>query len=317
MATITTTTLSAPVQNTLAARMLAIETPDLIHNLPAMKEMLPKNGGKYLTFRRYEKINPAMVPLTNAGATPPSSNLTAIDIQAKPQYYGSWMKINEQVVLQAQDKPLNQATRILGMQLRETEDALTREMMAASAAFVNCVGGVNGDLPTELTVSDCDAVVSSLMGANARKLLDNVQGENRFGTAPVRNSFIALAHTDLSGDLMATAGFINVANYPDQKGIASAEWGVLSSLRFFLSSEGSKVETSSNLGADVYNVFCLGLEAIGVINQDGMNAKLMYTAPQFAGDPLWQNATLAWKTAFASQILNDSWIVRMRCTKRV
>jgi N4-gp56 family major capsid protein len=218
--------------------------------------------------------------------------------------------------LQAQDKPLNQMTHILGIQLRETEDALTRDMMAGTAAFVNCVGGVNGDLPTELTVSDCDGVVSALMGANARKLLSNIQGEDRFGTAPIKNSYMALAHTDLSGDLMAAPGFKHSSAYPDQRNIAAAEWGQLSSLRFFLSSVGSYVDGASNLGNTVYNVFCVGLEAIGIVDQDGFNAQLIYTPPSIAGGPLWQNASLAWKTSFVARVLNDSWIVRLRCTLR-
>jgi N4-gp56 family major capsid protein len=97
MAMTTTTTLSAPVQKTLATRMLSIETPDLIHNVPAMKERLPMGGGTTIVFRRPIKLNPAFVPLGNSGATPPSSNLRAIDIEAKPDVYGSWLEINEQV----------------------------------------------------------------------------------------------------------------------------------------------------------------------------------------------------------------------------
>jgi len=146
MAVITTNTLSAPIQKTLAARMLSISTPDLIHNIAAMKERLPMHGGVEVLFRRYEKLAPALVPLSIDGSTPPASSTTAVDLSAKPSFYGSWMAVNERVVLQAQDKPLNQLTHVLGMQLRETEDALTRDMMAGTAAFINCVGGVNGRL---------------------------------------------------------------------------------------------------------------------------------------------------------------------------
>jgi len=316
MAVVTTATLSAPVQKTLAARMLSISTPDLIHNIAVMKEKLPMHGGTELIFRRYDKLDPALVPLAVDGTTPPSSSLTAVDILAKPSFYGSWMAINERVVLQAQDKPLNQATHILGEQLRETEDALTRDMMAGTAAFVNCVGGVNGDSPTELTVSDANNVVRTLMGANAKKLLSNIGGEAKFGTAPIKNSYLALAHTDLSGDLLDTAGFKHSSTYPDQSNIAEAEWSQLSSLRFFLSSVGSFVEASSNLGNRVYNVFCLGRESVGIVDQDSFQAQLIYTDPSIAGGPLWQNGTLAWKTSFVAKILNDSWLIRMRCTLR-
>ena len=43
---------------------------------------------------------------------------------------------------------------VLGVSLRQTEDQLTRDMLAATASFINCTGGVNGDNPTEITRSD-------------------------------------------------------------------------------------------------------------------------------------------------------------------
>jgi hypothetical protein len=61
-------------------------------------------------------------------------------------------------------------------------------MLAGTAAFVNCVGGVNGDVPTELTRGDVDDVVRTLLGNNAYTILDNIEGDDKFGTAPVRKS---------------------------------------------------------------------------------------------------------------------------------
>jgi hypothetical protein len=44
-----------------------------------------------------------MVPLGNSGVTPPPQNLTAVDIDAKISFYGTFVQINEQVTLQNQD----------------------------------------------------------------------------------------------------------------------------------------------------------------------------------------------------------------------
>jgi hypothetical protein len=38
-----------------------------------------------------------MVPLGNSGVTPPPQNLTAVDIDAKLSFYGTYVTINEQV----------------------------------------------------------------------------------------------------------------------------------------------------------------------------------------------------------------------------
>ena len=57
-------------------------------------------------------------------------------------------------------------------------------MLASTAAFINCVGGTNGDNPTNLTRSDIDDVVRALLGNDAYTILDNIEGDDKFGTAP-------------------------------------------------------------------------------------------------------------------------------------
>lgn len=159
----------------------------MIHKIPAMRKNMPRNGGTTLRMRRYNALNTAMVPLGNSGVTPPAQNLTAVDIDAKISFYGTYVQLNEQVTLQNQDPVLNECAARLGVSLRQTEDQLTRDMLAATASFINCVGGVDGDVPTEITRSDVDTVVRALLNNNAYTIMDNIEGEDKFGTAPKVN----------------------------------------------------------------------------------------------------------------------------------
>jgi len=109
---------------------------------------------------------------------------------------------------------LNSFAELLGLSLRMTEDQLCRDMMAATASSYNCTGGANGDLPTNLSVSDFDEVTSTLLTNDAWMILDSQEGENKFGTGPVRDAFLALGHTKLSKDLNNLAGFLPKWNYP-------------------------------------------------------------------------------------------------------
>lgn len=70
-------------------------------------------------------------------------------------------------------------------------------MLAGTAAFINCVAGVNGDNPTEITRSDIDGVVRSLLGSNAYTILDNIEGDDKFGTAPKLNGRFKSSLIDL------------------------------------------------------------------------------------------------------------------------
>jgi N4-gp56 family major capsid protein len=95
-----------------------------------------------------------------------------------------------------------------------TEDQLTRDMLAATASIYNCTSGQNGDVPTNITIADCDTVTSGLLGNDAWMILDRIEGENRFGTGPTRDAYIAMTHTRMTKDLNALDGFIPKWNYP-------------------------------------------------------------------------------------------------------
>jgi len=187
-------------------------------------------------------------------------------------------------------------------------------MLASTASVINCVGGVNGDNPTEMTRSDVDQVVKVLKGNDSKPFLSGMAGEDKFGSAPVRWAYFALGSTDLIGDLENVSGFISQAQYPNpMNAISDAEWGSISNLRFMLSSIGSKTANSSANGNDVYNVFCVAREAYACVEQDGYSAQFIYRPPIYDG-PLAQNSSAGYKMAQVPRILNDLWVQNLRCT---
>lgn len=314
MAITTTSVLPAPVQQSFSYKLLSVPVPNMIHKIPAMKKTMPRNGGTTLRMRRYNPLATALVPLGNTGVTPPPQELTAVDIDAVISFYGTYVQLNEQVTLQNQDPVLNEAAARLGVSLRQTEDEITRNMLAGTASFINCTGGVNGDNPTEITRSDVDEVVRTLLDNDAYTIMDNIEGEDKFGTAPVRDAYFALCSTRLTGNLDAVAGFIHKNQYPSPMNALRSEWGSIGNLRFLISSIGSVVPTSSTLGADVFNIFCVGMEAYACIEQDGYSASFIYRPPIYDG-PLALNASVGYKFAEVPRITNDLWVINLRCTR--
>lgn len=208
---------------------------------------------------------------------------------------------------------MNEAAQRLGVSLRQTEDQLMRDMLAATAGFINCTNGLNGDNPTEITRPDVDNVVRTLRGNNAYSFLSGIDGENKFGTAPVRDAYFGLGHTDLIGQLDSCAGFIQKWNYPSVTSTLDPEWGTIANVRFLLSSIGSVTANASLLGANVYNIFVSGREAFAAIEQDGYSATFIYRPPIY-DSPLALNASVGYKFAEVPRILNDQWVFNLRCT---
>lgn len=186
-------------------------------------------------------------------------------------------------------------------------------MLASTASFINCTGGVNGDIPTEITRSDVDTVVRALLNNNAYTIMDNIQGEDRFGTGPIRDAYFAMCSTQLTGNLDNVAGFISKAQYPSPMQALRSEWGSIGNVRFLISSIGSSTPNGSSLGATVYNIFVTGMEAYATVEQDGYSAAFIYRSPLYS-DPLAQNCSVGYKFATCPRITNDLWIFNLRAT---
>lgn len=186
-------------------------------------------------------------------------------------------------------------------------------MLAGTAAFINCTNGVNGDNPTEITRVDVDEVVRTLLDNDAYTILSNIGGSDKFGTAPVRDAYFALGSTRLSGNLDNVAGFIHKNQYPAPMEALRSEWGAIGNLRFLISSIGSSAAAASLLGEDVYNIFCVGMEAYAIVEQDQYSAQFIYRDPMYSG-PLAMNASVGYKFAQVPRITNDAWVLNLRCT---
>ena len=159
-----------------------------------------------------------------------------------------------------------------------------------------------------------DEVVRTLLNNDAYTIMDNIEGADKFGTAPVRDAYFALASTQLTGDLDNVGGFIHKNQYPSPMNALRSEWGSIGNLRFLVSSIGSTTPTSSNLGADVFNTFCVGMEAYACIEQDGYSAQFIYRPPIY-DSPLALNCSVGYKFAEVPRITNDLWVMNLRCTK--
>jgi N4-gp56 family major capsid protein len=151
------------------------------------------------------------------------------------------------------------------------------------------------------------------LGNNAYTILDNIEGADKFATGPVRDAYFALAHTDITSNLEGVAGFLQKSAYPSPTAAMRSEWGAVRNLRYLLSSVASKVPNASALGATVYNIPCVGMEAYSCIEQDGYSASFIYRPPIYS-DALAQNCSAGYKFAEVPRILNDLWVLNQRCT---
>ena len=312
----TLTNLPPEVATQMAMRLLAREQPNLIADIGSFYISMEQNRGNIIRQSRYDNLPTQPVALGPTGQNPAPMILNRLDTDATLQWYGGFVALTEQVMMINEDRVLVETVDLLSQCLQETKDQLQRENQVNNAAFINCVGGGNGDNPTELTAADIEDIIMLLRNNSARFLMDNVEGDLKFGTAPLRDAYIACGNTAMIADLRQISGFTNVANYPSMDNVRQEEWCSISNLRFFLSPLWPVSADASALGADVQNIIVKGMEAVCCVDLDGYSVQYRYTPKEIAGGPLWLYGTSGFVFAEADKVVNTNWIYNLRCTVR-
>lgn len=292
-----------------------LSTPmfNLIHSFGVDLHHAEAYIGRTTRMSRFERLSTDGGQLDGSGIDPASEVPVRTDIDATMEIYAKSIVTNEQVVLYENSKTLTKFTALLGQWLREKEDLLMRDLFASSVSYINATGGTNGDQPSNISLNDVNNIETILLSNDARTLLTSIEATRNIGTGPTRDSFIALASTNLTNDLQKVQGVLLKANYPSQEGLRPEDYCQISRFRFFVSSKGAKTPGISNLGRTIYTIPMYGLEAAAKIEQNNYTAVIGYRPPWVVSS-VGQNSQLYAKFAIARAITNQNWISGLNVT---
>jgi len=109
--TTTTTILPPPVQQKFNAKLLSTPQARLIHGAFAMPFEMDERSGDIMRLRRYTRLNTAPVPLGPAMNNPPVQTLNAVDLDARIDWYATYLIITKQVTLINEDPNQQELTK--------------------------------------------------------------------------------------------------------------------------------------------------------------------------------------------------------------
>lgn len=296
--------------------MLSTRQPNLIHSFAAKEFVAESMAGDTSRLSRLERLSTDGGRLDGSGIDPAPEVPVRIDVDAQMEIYGKSIVVNEQVDLWSSHPVRAKYQILLGQWLREKEDFLMRDLLSSNIVYSTATGGVSLDDPCEITRANVNNMEQMLLSADARTLMEVLEGENKFGTAPVRDAYVAMCNTAITTDLQQVTGVILKAEYPSQASLKPEEYCSIGRFRFFVSSKGAKVENASLLGATVYRIPMVGIEAYAKLEQSGYSAKLGII-PNYAMSSVAQNYGMYAKFAIARAITNQSWAVGLEVTKRL
>lgn len=309
--TTTTTQVDPEVDIYFDNILLDRHQPYYVHGYFAQERRIPQKNSKSAIFRRFDNLADALTPLTE-GVTPASEQVSKFDITATVSQYGKVVTLSDDVIVTVQDETSNEVADMLAQNMWSTYDKIIRNMLQATSAQIDCLNGVNGNAITEITTTDVELAVDYLLGNNGKMMVPNIEGSPAFGTAPVWQAYWMVTSTDIRTDIKALANFNATAQYSRQQGILQAELGSLDEVRVVETTEAYK---NTAVNPVVYSNFMFAANGYGRIAINDQSMEMIIKPLGEGEDALNQRQTMGWKGRLGCVILDDSWVINLRCTK--
>lgn len=297
----TTSGLSSEMSTYYEKIFLARAEYEYIFNQGAQMRDMPANEGKVINFTRHTPLATATTALTE-GVNPSEVNLTATTVSATLAEYGNTVRISRFLALTSIDQNNKEKIEVVGQNMGETLDELTRNELFTGAT-VQFAGGKSALTAVAasdvLSVSEIRKAVRTLKKNKARRYQDPV--------AP----WLGKIGPDTSYDLTSDTTFINADIYDNQaEKLYNGEIGKILGVRF-LESPNQKSESST---ATVFSNFIHGSDAFGCINLTGDGPQL-YIIPHTqidSGNPAGRFSLVSWAANYVCKTLNTAWLINIK-----
>jgi N4-gp56 family major capsid protein len=289
--------------------------PLFVHTKFAQVRDIPRNAGtNTIKFRRYGNLSAATTALSE-GVTPAGSQLSVTDITASVAQYGDYITITDVIDYESKDPVLVEAAEILGDQMGDTFDQLTRDVLAAGTVVTYVGQSSRGAITASdlITATEVRKAARTLKNAKARRITRMINASTGVATEPVAASFIGFCHSNTTYDLQDETGWVPVEKYASTIKVIEGEVGKIGEVRFIESTNCKVFSAAGSGGIDVYATIILGMDAYGITRISGEAVRNIIKPLGSAGtaDALDQRATSGWKATFVAKILNDAFMVRL------
>lgn len=278
---------------------------EYIHKQGAQMRTQPMNDGKQVNFTRHTPLATATTALTE-GTNPAEVNLTATTVSAALAEYGTTVKISRFLSLTSIDRNNKEKIEVVGQNMGETLDELTRNELFTGATAQIAAGKANISL-----VAASDVFSASEIRKAVRTLKNNKARPYSEGNY----SWVCKTGPYPAYDLMGDSTWVNADVYDNAASKTyRGDLGVLYGVRFW-ESPNQYVQTDAGASnAEIYSNFIHGSDAFGCIDLEGDKPKL-YIVPHTQPDsnnPAGRFSTVAWAASYVCKTLNSNWLINVK-----
>lgn len=306
------------------ANFLEHAMPVLVLEKFAKTEVLPKNKGQIVKWRRFVPFEINVTALVE-GVTPAPSMLQYEDVTSIVQQYGNWVSFTDVILDTHEDPNLQKITMGLGEQAGAIKEAIIwAELIAGTNVLYSGVATSRATVAAPLAEPELIAAQRYLKAAKAKHITKMLKASTNIATEPVAPAFVAFGHSNLEADFRNLNEFVVREKYSNVSLLSDYEIGKFQDIRVILTPDlsplygagaGSPTGVLSRDGTnvDVYPIVVVGQDAFGVVPLRGMDSANVTVKNPTATyeDPLAQRGFASWKMWYVATRLNEEWLVRI------
>ena len=301
----TTSGLSAEMSTYYEKVFLARAEYEYIFNQGAQMRTQPANEGASVKFTRHTPLATATTALTE-GVNPAEVNLTATTVSATLLEYGNTVKISRFLSLTSIDANNKEKIEVVGQNMGETLDELTRNELFTGAT-AQLAGGKS--VLTDVAITDVLSVSELRKAVRTLKLNKAKRYQDRI--AP----WMGKLGPNTSYDLTSDSTFLSADIYDNgATKLYNGELGKILGVRLVESPNQYESVNAGTASADIFSNFVHGSDAFGCIDLVGDKPQL-YIIPHTkidSGNPAGRFSTVSWAASYVCKTLNADWLINIK-----
>ena len=278
---------------------------EYVFNEGAQMRSQPQNEGKQVNFTRHTPLATATTALTE-GTNPAEVALTASTVSAALAEYGTSVKISRFLSLTSIDANNEEKIDVVGQNMGETIDELTRNELSTGAT-AQLAGGKSA--LTDVGITDVMSVVEIRKAVRTLKKNKAKRYQNKVA------SWVGKLGPDTSYDLTADGTFISADIYDNSaEKLYNGELGRILSTRLIESPNQKETANGGASNAEIIWNFIHGRNAFGCIDLVGDKPDL-FIIPHTkidSGNAAGRFSMVSWAASYVSKTLNADWLIAVK-----
>lgn len=278
---------------------------EYIFNEGGQMRSMPANEGKAVNFTRHTPLATVTTALTE-GTNPAENALTATTVSAQLAEYGTTVKISRFLSLTSIDQNNEEKIGVVGQNMGETVDELTRNELATGGTAQ--LAGAKANL-TDVAITDVMSV------DEIRRSVRTLKKNKAKGYQSTNGRWVAKLGPDTSYDVTKDNVYINSDVYDNgAERLYNGELGKIIGARLIESPNQKETVDGGNTSADIIWSFIHGQNAFGCIDLTGDKPDV-FIIPNTkidSGNAAGRFSLVSWAGSYVCKTLNTAWLIAVK-----